>query len=95
MASTYDNTEVFNKSIAPIVAELERACYRAKIPMFASFAVQTDKNGTTYRNSYLSPASIRKKLVDDQMAQHIRVMQGYKVIAPEDETEVEGEVDFD
>jgi hypothetical protein len=88
MASKFDNTEAYETTIAPIVAELEKACYRAKVPMFASFAVQGDRKGTCYRNSYLSPCSVRKTLANDQMAQHIRVVQGYKVIAPEDETEV-------
>lgn len=88
MASTFDSTEAYDATIAPLVEELERACYRAKVPMFASFAVQGNNKGTTYRTSYLSPCTIRKKLADDQLAQHIRVMQGHKVIAPEDETEI-------
>lgn len=88
MARKFDKAEAYEERVEPIVRELEKTCYRERIPMFAAFAVQDTGKETVYRNTYVSPCTVRKSLSQDRMAHFIRVIHGYKVIAPEDDTEL-------
>lgn len=82
-----ERREVYQEKVKPIVENLERTCYREKIPMFASFAVFDDKKKTEYENVMLSPTTINFRLSDDKIADFIRVIQGYRTISPGDDTE--------
>lgn len=82
-----DKEDAYDQRVQPIVQELEKTCYREGIPMFAAFAVKDDGKMTTYRNTFISARTLRRPLSDNQMAHFVRVVQGYKTIAPEDEAE--------
>ncbi len=84
----YNKQEEFEDKIKPLVDEIERLCYKGKIPMFASFAIQNSARDTNYHNMFISPKIVNQKLQKDFMKQYIRIINGYKVIAPRDETEI-------
>jgi hypothetical protein len=82
-----DKEEAYDQHVHPIVQELEKTCYREGIPMFAAFAVKDDGRTTEYRNTYISARTLRRPLSSNRMAHFVRIVQGYKTIAPEDEAE--------
>lgn len=87
-SDTRNATESYKSKIAPIVAELRNACYKAKIPMFATFAVSDDGIKTEYVREILSPAMLGVRITQNQIRSFIRIMQGYKLVAPEDDDEI-------
>lgn len=88
MTQHFDKAEIYEAQIEPLVKEIEKICYRERIPMFAAFAIKDDGKETTYCNAYVGSRTVRKNLTQDRMVHFIRVVRGYKVIAPEDETEL-------
>lgn len=83
-----DKTEVFDKEVKPLVEELKKLCYKRKIPMFMAFAISENSKMTRYKNEILTTAQMRMNpLKDDRISHFVRVIKGYKTIAPEDEME--------
>ena len=88
-----DKIAVYKSDIAPIVTELLRVCYKAKIPMFIAFALADNGENTLYHNEMLTPITLGiKPLSDDQLCRFVQVLQGYRVTPAADEIELPMEV---
>ena len=85
----YDQSEVYKHSVLPIIKELERVCYQNGIPVFTACAVTETGKETFYQHSLMGPTNLNMQLSDDKLAEFIRVIQGYRVIAPDDFAEIQ------
>lgn len=76
----YDRTKVFLEEIEALSGKLAVLCDQYQIPMFMTFAVKNDKDGTIYRSEVLSAAVEESVLMDDRIAKHVMVMNGFDVV---------------
>lgn len=84
----YDQAEVYKSTIQPMIKELEKVCYQNGIPIFVACAVGEDGKHTAYQYAHMGPTNLNMTLSDDKLADFVRVIQGYRVIAPEDQAEI-------
>lgn len=78
----FDATQVYRNEIQPLINKIEKICYENRIPMFAAFATKEIGRKTEYTHVYLSPIYVQNELKDDRLREFIRVIQGYRVVAP-------------
>ena len=72
----YNKTDVYNEEIKDLVKRILLICDKEKIPMFMSFAVQNDENGTKYISEMQSAASHGIELEKDLLVKHALVIAG-------------------
>jgi len=88
----FNKESVYDAHIADAVKELAALCYGYGIPMFFSAAVaNTDDGKTVFKNEYVSPTKVDVTLLDDQLARHVNVKNGFVTVLPEELDEVEFE----
>lgn len=78
----FDVTQVYRNEIQPLINKIEKICYENRIPMFAAFATKESGRKTEYTHVYLSPTYVQNELKDDRLREFVRVIQGYRVVAP-------------
>lgn len=87
--SEYDMKIVFDKSIAPLLAQIDEICENYHIPYFFSAAVANTAQNTAYENRVRNPAAMKLALHEDQIIKHVEVAAGFQVILPDAKTTVE------
>ena len=76
----FNKTAVYNKTIAPIVAELMKACVLNDVPMFITCCVKSTEDETVYKNNTAnSPVPYQIPLVDDQITKHVAICAGFAI----------------
>ena len=77
---TYDKKEAYDNDLRPLIKQILLICDREKIPVFMSFAVKNDDEGTEYEAELLSAPSQGHRLTDDLLTQYAMVQNGAKVV---------------
>lgn len=91
----YNKAEIYEQKIAPLVANLKRACYREGIPMFFCAAIRDTEKGMAYQNEMVSFAVVTAQTDDDRIAKLVNVIMGYDVVPHEPILEMEFGEDLD
>lgn len=87
----YNKKAYFNKRIYPIMQQLVKECYFAKIPCFFSAAVANTDFSSVYVSECVSDTDIDFKLYDDKISEFIKVLRGAKVTFTSDIEEMDFE----
>ena len=76
----YNRKDLYDKYVKEYVRKILLVCDSYHIPMFMTFAVANDKDGTTYVNEMLSAAAEGEVLKDDKLVKHALVTDGFTVV---------------
>lgn len=87
--TNYDNTQIYEEQIAPMIAEIEKICTENKMPFFATVAVANDENKTVYKSLAKTPIPMDVVLTNEHITKHINVLNGFEIILPEHITDIE------
>lgn len=88
---TYNKKAYFKKNIYPIMQQLIKECYYAKIPVFFSAAVANTDTSTVYISESVSDTDVEFRLSDDKISDFIKILRGGRVLLASESDEI----DFD
>lgn len=85
----FDQKQIFSQEISPLLQEIRRKCYDARIPFFFTAAV-SEKNGDThYESEIVDTAPNGVSLARDLFPKFLCVLNGFDVVPPSDPVEIE------
>lgn len=76
----FDKKDVYDREIAPLVAQIKKICKLNDIPMIFTFAVANDEKDTTYVTEGSSTGSMNINLTDDCFENYLVALQKGKKI---------------
>jgi len=78
----YDERAYYEKTVAPIVKELELACLGRKMPMFLSVAVANNEEGTDFEHELLM-GTMERHLTCNTISKYILRLQELNITPPD------------
>lgn len=79
----YDKSEIFNEHIAPLIDRIDGLCATYQIPFFFTAAVKNNAAGTKYENRGRTAIPLGITLMNDLLANHMMVCNGFDVVFPD------------
>lgn len=80
MINTFDNKELFNENVKPLLDQAMIEASKYKIPIFYSAAIENTESGTVYKNDMLSARDCDVELTDDHLIKHANVFNGFDTV---------------
>lgn len=89
--------EIYLKEILPLLLKIKNICIKNKFPMFFTTCIHPDGGTNGYETEtvtdFVSPFSVQQKLTPDYIAECIKVINGYVTYLPEENENLDMEVD--
>lgn len=82
VSQDYDREEEYRKKIAPLVRDIKLHCMGLGIPMFCTFAVKNDKDGTKYLSDMVF-ATTKRHLEENKIAKLLLYFNDFKKEYPD------------
>ena len=84
----FDKKDIYEKELAPLVAEVLKICTREKIPFHIATAVKNDNEDTEYINDGYTTGANNISLADDKIRYHLMIDGGCIAIPKPEEDEI-------
>lgn len=89
---TFDKTDVYEKTLKPLINEIVNVCSINRIPLFITVAPSNNEKETKYYNDGVLTGSREIHLYDDKIKHHMLISGGCVAVSPAHELTIDMDV---